>query len=109
MGKHRRQDELANVIEFCSRILLPIDQALHDRVGARLDSKLLDPKGPFVPPDEIDRIVPGDVEAQIVLNEINGRKHPQGATSSIASFSNEIIEGYSARVTRGNIGLIRMS
>ena len=57
------KDELANVIKFCSRVLLPIDQVLHDRVVAQLDSKLLDTKGPFVPPDEIDRLVPGDVKA----------------------------------------------
>jgi hypothetical protein len=106
VGKRRRQDELQNVIKFCGRIFLPVDQELHDRVGARLDSKLLDLHGPVVTPDEIDRLVPDDVEAQIVLKEINGHKTAKSTHASVGSFSDEITGGYSARVTRGNIGLI---
>jgi flavine halogenase len=106
VGKRRKQDELDNVIKFCGTIFLPTDQALHDRVAARLDSKLLDTKGPIVTSDEIDRLVPDDVEAQLVLKEINGHKASQSASASVGSFSDEIVEGYSARVTRGNIGLI---
>jgi flavine halogenase len=106
VGKRRRQDELQNVIKFCGSVFLPTDQELHDRVGARLDSKLLDPQRPIVTPDEIDRLVPDDIEAQIVLKEINALKTSESAHASVGSFSDEISAGYSARVTRGNIGLI---
>ena len=97
---------MRNVIEFCGSIFLHVDQERRDRVGARLDSKLLDLHGLIVTPDEIDRLVLDDPEAQIVLKEINALKTCKRTHASVGTFSDEISGGYSARVTRGNIGLI---
>jgi len=106
VGKHRKQVELENVIKFYGNVFLPIDQVLHNCVVAQLDSKLLETKGPIMTPDEIDHLVPDDVKAQLVLKEINGHKDPLSMIASASSFSDKIIEGYSACITRGNIGLI---
>ncbi|KAF8888751.1 hypothetical protein BD779DRAFT_1611209 [Infundibulicybe gibba] len=109
VGKRISEDELQKTITFCGGVFLPVDPELHARVAPRLDSKLLDPYGPVVTPEEIERLVPNDIEAQLVLKEINGRKGAGRAFSSIGSFSDEVAGGFSARVDRGSLGLIRDS
>ncbi|KAF8888772.1 hypothetical protein BD779DRAFT_1522469, partial [Infundibulicybe gibba] len=102
VGKRMSEDELQKTITF-------FDPELRAHVASRLDSKLLDPNGPIVTPEEIERLVPNDIEAQLVLKEINGRKGAGRAFSSIGSFSDEVAGGFSARVDRGNLGLIQDS
>jgi hypothetical protein len=76
-------------------------------VTPQLDSKLLDPCGPVVIPEKIDLLVPDDLEAQLVLEEINGRKGViSAAFSSVGSFSDEDAAGFSAQLTRSNISQI---
>jgi flavine halogenase len=106
VGKRMSEDELQKVIAFCGGVFLPVDPEMHARVTPRLDSKLLDPRGPIVTPEEIDQLVPNDREAQLVLKEINARKGAGSAFASVGSFSDEVIAGFSARVKRGSIGLI---
>ena len=97
---------MKKVLEFCSGVFLSADPEVHESVAPRLDQKLLDPAGPIVSQEEIERLVPDDIEAQLVLKEINSRKSLATAFSSIGGFSDEITAGFAARVTRGNIGLI---
>jgi flavine halogenase len=106
VGKRMSEDELQKVIAFCGGVFLPVDPELHAHVAPRLDSKLLDPHGPVVTPEEIDLLVPDDLEAQLVLKEINGRKGVTSTFSTVGSFSDEVTVGFSARLTRGNVGLI---
>ena len=100
------EDELQKTIQFCGGVFLPVDPELQARVAPRLDHRLLDPYGPVVTPEEIERLVPDDVEAQLVLKEINARKGAGRAFSSVGSFSDEVAGGFSARIDRGCLGLI---
>jgi len=106
VGKRITEDELQKTIQFCGGVFLPIDPELQARVRPRLDSKLLDPLGPVVMPEEIERLVPDDIEAQMVLKEINARKGAGRAFSAVGSFSDEVAGGFSACVDRGRLGLI---
>jgi hypothetical protein len=100
------EDELQKVIALCGGVFLPVGPDVHARVAPRLDNKLLDPHGPIVTPEEIEAMVPDDIEAQLVLKEINARKGAGGVFLSVESSFDEVTEGFSARVTRGHIGLI---
>ncbi|KAF8888754.1 hypothetical protein BD779DRAFT_1470042 [Infundibulicybe gibba] len=104
IGKRMSEDELQKTITFCGGVFLPVDPELRAHVASRLDSKLLDPNGPIVTPEEIEKLVPNDIEAQLVLKEINVWKGV--GRTSIGSFS---ADGFSARVDRGSLGLIQDS
>jgi len=106
VGRRMSEDELQKVIALCGGVFLPVGPDVHARVVPRLDNKLLDPQGPIVTPEEIEALVPDDIEAQLVLKEINARKGAGGVFLSVGSSFDEITEGFSARVIRGHIGLI---
>jgi hypothetical protein len=60
-----------------------------------------------VTPEEIDLLVPNDLEAQLVLlREINAHKSTGGLSLTVGYSLEEVTAGFSARVHRGNIGLI---
>jgi flavine halogenase len=107
VGRRMSEDELQKVIALCGSALLPVDPEVHARVLSRLDSKLVDPRGAIMTPEEIDLLVPNDLEAQLVLKEINARKSTGGLFLTVGDSFEEVTAGFSARVHRGNIGLIR--
>jgi flavine halogenase len=107
MGRPMGEDELQKVIALCSGALSPADPEVYARVVSRLDSKLVDLRSAIVTPEEIDLLVPNDPEAQLVLKEINARKSTGGLFLSVGDSFEEVIAGFSARLQRGNIGLIR--
>lgn len=107
MGRRMSEDELQKVIALCGSALLPVDPEVYARVLSRLDSKLVDPRGAIMTPEEIDLLVPNDLEAQLVLKEINARKSTGGLFLTVGDSFEEVTAGFSARVHRGNIGLIR--
>ena len=78
MGTGVSEDELQKVLTLCGSKFLPVDEDLHSHIDSQFDDKFLDQRGP-----------PGD---ELMV--------------SVESFRNEIIAGFTARVNRGNIGLI---
>ena len=75
-------------------VFLLIDPELHARVASHLDNKLLDLNRPIVTPEEIELPVPDDIEAQLVLKEINVRKGAGSAFAAVRSFNDEVTAGY---------------
>ncbi|KIM79851.1 hypothetical protein PILCRDRAFT_547145 [Piloderma croceum F 1598] len=106
VGRRMSEDELQKLIALCGSALLPVDPEVYARVVSRLDTKLVDPRGAIVTPEEIDLLVPNDLEARLVLKEINARKSTGGLFLTISDSFEEVTAGFSARVHRGNIGLI---
>jgi hypothetical protein len=100
------EDELQKVIALCGDALLPVDPDVYARVVSRLDTRLVDPRGAIVTPEEIDLLIPNDLEAQLVLREINARKSTGSLFLTVGDSFEEVTAGFSARVHRGNIGLI---
>jgi len=59
-----RDEKVLNSAAACSFRLTP---EVHESVAPRWIKKLLDPAGPIVSQEEIERLVPDDIEAQLVL------------------------------------------
>jgi len=71
VGKHLYTNELQKVITFCGGVFLLINPELHSCITPCLDNKLLNPNGPIITPEEIELLMSDNIEAQLVLKEIN--------------------------------------
>lgn len=83
---------------------------MYEAVTKRVDPKLIDPHGPVMTPDELDRLLePGDEEARYVLREINARKPIHIMYNGTGNFEVEEVEGYRVLCERGRLGLVSLA
>lgn len=87
-------------------MFLPGDPEIRESVGGRLGFDLLHANSPMMDFKAMEEIAgPDDVEALLVLKQVNARKPLVGLYGALDSLQGDIIGGYVARLTRGSIGL----
>lgn len=77
-------------------------------MGERIGFDLLSANTPILDVKAMEKIAgPDDLEALLVLKQVNARKPLVGLYSALASFQGDVIGGHVARLEHGCIGLAR--
>ncbi|KAF5319249.1 hypothetical protein D9619_008329 [Psilocybe cf. subviscida] len=108
VGKKLTEDEVQKAIEYCTSIFLPGDPEIRESVGERIGFDHLSANTPILDVKAMEKIAgPDDLEALLVLKQVNARKPLVGLYSALASFQGDVIGGHVARLEHGCIGLAR--
>ncbi|KAL0960651.1 hypothetical protein HGRIS_005680 [Hohenbuehelia grisea] len=108
IGKTLAEDELQKTMDFCKHVFAPTDPEMHAAVGARLGPELCSPLAPILTKEQIDAALPaGDKVARLVVKEINARKAVHTMYTGPVHLSAESVNGLTARLECGQLGLSR--
>ncbi|KAF9485500.1 FAD/NAD(P)-binding domain-containing protein [Pholiota conissans] len=107
VGHRLSEDELQKTMDFCQNIFAPTTPEMYASVQARVSPELMSPTGPIMTSADLDRILdPGDIDAKLVLSEINARKAIHPMYSATVNFGVEYHRGLTAVMKHGKLGLV---
>ncbi|KIJ58602.1 hypothetical protein HYDPIDRAFT_176510 [Hydnomerulius pinastri MD-312] len=110
VGRVVSEDELQKTMGFCRHIFAPTDPEMHSAVNTRLGSEILSPSGPVLTEAQINELVAqDDLEAKLVLCEVNARKPIHAMYSPTQHFQLEAHLGHAAVLERRKLGLRRVT
>lgn len=83
---------------------------MRESVGGRIGFDLLSASTPILDFKAMEKIAgPDDVEALLVLKQVNARKPLVGLYRALESFQGDVIGGHVARLEHGSVGLANVT
>lgn len=108
VNKKLTEDEVQQTMDFVKNVFAPTDPEMHAAVQARVDPKFFEDTGTdsVLLPSDLNRIFK-DEDTKHVLAEVNARKPIHQMYDAGKNFASEVICGYTIKLERGALCMVR--